>query len=285
MTHRAKYLCCSWLVFLVACSSEHMLGDETLAAGNFPPVSSFDDPGPFATTVTTQAGVACTFHRPTALGQGGLTHPVILWGNGTGASPSTYAQLLSHWASHGFIAAAANTSNAGNGTQMIACLDFLVSANGDPSSVFFQKVDTQRVGASGHSQGGAGTLMAGRDARVDATAPVQPFITFIPGGGAFDRNSIGQQNGDMFLLSGSADFVARPARHQAPVFDGTNVPVVWGTLSGASHFEALGDAGDFRGPLTAWFRFQLMDDASAGDVFFGDCDLCNTPGWNVQFRN
>jgi len=248
-------------------------------AGTFPSVTSFGNPGPFATTSTNVSN--CTIFRPTTLGQGGVTHPVIIWGNGTGASPSSYAALLTHLASHGFIVAAANTANAGNGSQMLSCLTFVISQNATSGSVFFHHVDIDRVGASGHSQGGAGTIMAGRDARVKVTAPLQPYIRAIQGGGTFATASIGQQRGPMFLVSGGADTIAVPNTHQRPVFSGANVAVVWGTLAGATHFEAGGNAGDFRAPVTAWFRAKLMDDASAARLFPPTCTLCTTAGWSV----
>lgn len=260
------------------------LGVSSQAAGTFPSVTSFSSRGPFATTVQT-LGFSCTVHRPTILGQGGVTHPVVIWGNGTGASPSIYSGLLSHLASHGFIVVAANTTNSGSGSQMLTCLTNVITANSQRSSVFFQRVDITRVGASGHSQGGAGTIMAGRDARVDVTAPIQPYITPIFGGGTFSRSSIGEQQGPMLLLSGSRDTIAIPAVQQQPVFDGTNVPVFWATAIGATHFEAAGSAGVFRGPLTAWFRSALMDDAAAAAVFSTPCTLCTTAGWTIEQRN
>jgi hypothetical protein len=167
---------------------------------------------------------------------------------------------------------------------MLNCLTFMTTQNNTSGSVFFQRVDLQRVGAAGHSQGGAGTIMAGRDPRVRATAPMQPYIGLIPGGGTFAMASIGQQQGPMFLVSGASDTVAVPSRHQAPVFNGTNVPVVWGTLAGASHGVSSGNAGGFRGPVTAWFRARLMDDASAARLFPTTCTLCTTPGWTVRTR-
>ena len=57
-------------------------------AGTFPSVSDFAASGPFSTT-SGSLGLSCTVYRPSTLGQNGVTHPVILWGNGTGASPST----------------------------------------------------------------------------------------------------------------------------------------------------------------------------------------------------
>src|SRR5665811_331154 len=49
------------------------------------------------------APVAFTLFRPTDLAQGGLCHPVVTWGNGTGAMPSIYRSLLNQLASHGFV--------------------------------------------------------------------------------------------------------------------------------------------------------------------------------------
>jgi hypothetical protein len=255
---------------------------ERQAAGSFPPVASFSEPGPFATTQHAMGD--CTVHRPTALGQGGVTHPVVLWGNGTTAAPFIYAGLLSHLASHGFIVAAANTSNAGDGSQMLACLDGVLAAHASPASPYFQRVDPGRVGASGHSQGGAGTIMAGRDPRVRVTAPLQPYIGWIPFGGAFSRAAIGQQQGPMFLVSGSADLIAIPGLHQRPVYDEINRPVFWANRSLATHLEPIGGAGAYRGPVTAWFRAWLMGDADAAELFGSPCTLCADPSWKIHFR-
>jgi predicted dienelactone hydrolase len=284
---KVVFAVCSAL--LGACVGEDLgddveVGVETQEAGVFPSVTSFSARGPFATTQ--QALGACTVHRPVALGQGGVTHPVILWGNGTGTTPATYSALLSHLASHGFIVAAANTSNAGNGSQMLTCLNNVIGANATAGNVLFGRVDTARVGASGHSQGGAGTIMAGRDARVRVTAPIQPFITFIPGGGLFSNASIGQQRGPMLLLGGSLDTIAVPAVQQLPVFGGVNQRVFWAERAGATHFEAVGNAGAFRELVTAWFRMFLMDDTRADDLFQNPCTLCfDTLGWDIRQRN
>jgi hypothetical protein len=215
------------------------------------------------------------------LGQDGVTYPVILWGNGTGAAPVNYQGLLNHLASYGFIVSAANTTNAGDGSQMLECLALVSAQNESASSPLFHHVDARRVGATGHSQGGAGAIMAGRDARVAATAPLQPYILPITGGGAFVAMSVSQQRGPMFLLSGGADVIAPSNINQRPVFDDANVSVVWATLLTADHTLPFGDGGSYRGPLTAWFRYLLMGDNSAAQYFPPACTLCVTPGWSV----
>jgi hypothetical protein len=247
---------------------------------SFPPVTDFAAPGPFPTTSAPE-GPACTMFRPTNLGEGGLLHPVIVWGNGTTNTPSSYTALFNHFASHGFIVAAANTSNSGSGAEMIGCLDYMLAQNGAAGSPYQGRIDANRLASSGYSQGGGGALMAGRDPRFTVTAPVAPYIVLPLGG--FSRSSVGQQTHPMFLLSGSSDTVAAPSSNQAPIFSEAQVPIVWGTLAGATHFEVLGDGKGFRGPLTAWFRFKLMGDASAGAMFEKNpCNLCTANGWSVQ---
>ncbi|MCC5812170.1 MAG: hypothetical protein JJU06_17570 [Ectothiorhodospiraceae bacterium] len=247
----------------------------------FPLVGDFAADGPYSVT-SSNVNLSCRVYRPEDLGAGSLQHPIIIWGNGTGATPTTYRGLLEHWASHGFVVAAARTSNAGSGEQMIGCLDWLESQNASSSGTYAGNLDMNRIGASGHSQGGGGSIMAGRDSRITATAPMQPYIL----GLGHETSSQRQQHGPMFLMSGSRDTIAGPRLNQQPVFNRANVPVFWGTLSGAGHFEPTGSAGDFRGPATAWFRYQLMDDELAMDEFIGPtCGLCQDRSWDVERKD
>ncbi|WP_394560294.1 alpha/beta hydrolase [Aquipseudomonas alcaligenes] len=244
----------------------------------FPAVSSFDASGPYATSNQSE-GPSCRIYRPSTLGQNGVRHPIILWGNGTGATPDTYAALLTHWASHGFVVAAAETSDAGTGQEMLACLSYLVQANGSTSGVYAGKLNAGRVGTSGHSQGGGGSIMAGQDERVRTTAPIQPYTL----GLGHNNSSQSKQKGPMFLMSGGGDTIAFPYLNAQPVYTRANVPVFWGERRTVSHFEPVGNGGAYRGPATAWFRYQLMNDQNASSTFNGTlCSLCVSPLWTVK---
>ena len=208
-------------------------------------VEDYDGRGPYAVK-NTQAGPGCAIFRPTDLGD--RKHPVILWGNATNTMPAIYGPMLNQWASHGFIVAAAITGQAGTGREMLGCLDWLEKENAREGSILKGAVDLAHVGASGHSQGGTGAIMAGRDPRVTATAPIQPYTT----GVKYEQGVEAKQNGPMLLLSGGADQVADPARNQAPVFEGANVAVVWATLKGAGHSTpSTRDNGAYRPVTTA----------------------------------
>jgi predicted dienelactone hydrolase len=191
---------------------------------------AYDAPGPNK-TVTEAGGEACTIVRPEALGQGGARHPVVLWGNGTGQRPAGYRAILENLASWGFIAAAANTTNAGTGVEVLSCLDWLTAENSRQGSPYQGKVDTTKVGTSGHSQGGGGSIMAGRDPRVKATAPVQPYTLRL----GYVAGAQKLQHGPMLMTSGGADTIARPDMNQQIVFDEVNQPIFWATLKDSSH--------------------------------------------------
>lgn len=239
----------------------------------------FEARGPYAVK-NTQAGPGCHIFRPAELRD--KARPVILWGNGTNVPVTVYAPMLSQWASHGFIVAAALTGSAGTGKEMLGCLDWLERENVRAGSVFEGAVDATRVGASGHSQGGAGAIMAGRDKRVIATAPIQPYTI----GPRYEAGAEARQHGPMLLLSGGADQVADAARNHAPVFAKANAGATWATLKGAGHATpSTRDSGAYRPATTAWFLYQLMGDAQAASMFEGErCGYCVDPAWSAVRR-
>jgi pimeloyl-ACP methyl ester carboxylesterase len=241
--------------------------------------SPYDRRGPYEVKQTL-AGPGCHFFRPILA----RAHPspVILWGNATNTMVVRYAPMLTQWASHGFIVGASMSGNAGSGRDMLACLDFLEKENAREGSVFYGAVDPSRVGASGHSQGATGAIMAGRDPRIETTAPIEPATR----GQRYEPGAEKQQHGPMLLLSGDADNITEPLSNHKFVFDDANVPVVWATLIGAGHnAPAVQDSGPYRPATTAWFLWQLMGDERAGSLFKGSaCGYCIDPGWVLQTR-
>jgi len=254
----------------------------TSPSGCWPPVTGdYTADGPYKAMTTDNTSVMCTIIQPTTLAANGCLNPLIVWGNGTVNTPSTYAALFSHWATHGFIIAAADTSNAGSGKEMLACLQYMLDQNKMSGGPFYNHIDTGNIAVSGYSQGGAGCLEAGEDPRFKVLAPVSPYIVLSLGG--YDTSAIMKQVHPMFMISGSADSVAVPSNNQQPIFSTSMVPIFWGTHAGSTHFEVLGAGGAYAGPLTAWFRYQLMGDTDARDWFEKPaCKLCSATGWTVQ---
>ncbi|MGO9836323.1 MAG: hypothetical protein ACLP1X_19140 [Polyangiaceae bacterium] len=242
--------------------------------------TDFSTDGPLTPTSADNTTVACTIFQPTVLGSAGCLNPVIIWGNGTFNTPSNYTALFNHFASQGFIVAAADTSNSGSGTEMLACLTYIIGQNTTSGSPFEGHIDVNNIASSGYSQGGAGCLEAGIDPRFKVTAAVSPYIVIALGG--YNTDSVMMQTHPMFLISGSADTVAVPSNNQEPIFMQAPVPIFWATHAGSTHFEVLNNGGAYEGPLTAWFRYKLMGDPAAEAWFEKPCDLCSASGWTVQ---
>ncbi|MGW8883817.1 alpha/beta hydrolase family protein [Streptomyces sp. NPDC055749] len=237
--------------------------------------SDYGAPGPYATEV--EVGAVTTLYYPRDIAQSNRRHPVIVWGNGTFAFPVVYRDLLLHWASQGFIVAAANTPQSNLGISMRAGIDMLTRRNADPDSIFRDRVDLEHIGASGHSQGGAAAIVVGADPRVDTILPIQPG----------PLANINDAHVPALLLAGQKDSIVFPFLVKAFYDAADHIPAVYGELRGADHFTVVGDPGPFAAPTTAWFRAQLMGDQAAGTEFFGpNCGICvDTTTWSDVRRN
>jgi predicted dienelactone hydrolase len=246
--------------------------------------------GPFTTVTETNVGpaagmgadggppVAFTLFRPSDLTQGGLCHPVITWGNGTGTGPSTYRVLLNHLASHGFVVIASDSPNVaqGNPPPMVAGVTWVLEQNADPTSVMYQRIDTTHVGATGHSQGAFATTMAGADAHITTIAPIC--------GASTQRNL----HGPALLICGGMDTTV-PCSTVMTAFNGiTNQPIMLADDLAATHvnwvtFRAGGALSIVEVAVTAWMRVQLMGDTALRPRFYGaSCALCTDAAWQVM---
>lgn len=244
--------------------------------------------GPFETVTETDVGptagigenaqpVAFTMFRPAELGQGGLCHPVVTWGNGTGSSPSLYGVLLRHLASHGFVVIASDSPNVADGDPppMVAGVTWVLEQNDDPSSTLYQHIDVTHVGATGHSQGGFATTTAGGDSQITTIAPLC--------GASTQRNL----HGPALLLCGGEDTTV-PCSNIQRAFDGIdNQPVMLADYLTADHANWVTFRGTDVSPMevavTAWMRLQLMGDTSLRPWFYGSsCQLCTDSDWQIS---
>ena len=245
-------------------------------------------PGPFTAVTEENVGplagegedgepVAFTMFRPQELGQAGLCHPVVSWGNGTGSSPGLYGVLLRHLASHGFVVIASNSPNVADGDPppMVAGVTWVIEQNDDPSSVLYRHIDVTHVGGTGHSQGGFATTQAGGDDQITTIAPLC--------GAANQRNL----HGPALLLCGGQDDVV-PCSSIQNAFDGIdNQPVMLANYLEADHANWVTFRGTEISPMetavVAWMRVHLMGDTSLRSWFYGaSCGLCTDSAWEIS---
>jgi hypothetical protein len=234
---------------------------------------------------TNQAGVNLNFalytvYRPATWPSGPI--PVITWGNGTCAQPEGYGALLRYVASYGFFVVAANSREAGSGTPppMLNALTYAAAANMDSTSPYYQKLDMTRVGAMGHSQGGAATATASSDVRI------KDIIMFSPVGA-----TLSSVTKPYLVLSGDNDIAGFTPTSMASDITAATVPAA------GIYFHMVPDTGNFSGHLTLmlqpqrvvvptkdWWLMMLESDATSKSEFEGsNCGLCNMAS-ELQFE-
>ncbi|MDO3649867.1 hypothetical protein Q3A91_23115 [Nocardia mangyaensis] len=277
-------------------------------------------PGPWAVAertgldCCTSTGDSYDIWYPADLGEGGVTHPVITWGNGTMADPQEYAHLLAHLASWGFVVIAADRTDTGTGIQLLDAVRYLTRENSDANSIFGGKLDIDAVGATGHSQGGLGAFNAlARGAGAVSTAvtlemPMAVVCASLPtvDGQSACIDPTAVTAGSVLLVNGSADGISPATQALPPEVIGmqsmqayydalpADVPKARAAVVGAQHNDIQGQPhctnlscteGVYRylGYVTAWFMDHLRGDTRARGAFLADTgELLHNLYWSDQ---
>ena len=215
-------------------------------------------------------------------------YPVVVFVNGTGVAASRYQPVFAHLASWGFIAVGNEDPSTWEGKKADATLSWLLAANEDETSMFYHRVDTERIGITGHSQGGVGVFSAmnetehkefykcavslsptQEDLAAALKMPYDPSKTTIP---------------VMILASAPSDVITLKGLHD--MFQKISTDVVIARRSNTDHGQML-YAGD--GYVTAWFMWQLQGDEAAGAAFTGEnAEILHNANWQdvmIAFPN
>ena len=218
-------------------------------------------------------------YYPAQLEDSGDQWPAVVFVNGTGVYAAKYPALFRHLASWGFIVLGNEDPGTFSGDSTDATLAWLLEQNGDPDSVFYQKVDTAHMGLSGHSQGGVGVFNA---------------ISEQPNGGLYTCSvSLSPTQED---LAAALNIPYDPSKTVIPtlVLAGTSNDVItpegmeklYGKLGGPKAMALRTDtdhgsmlySGD--GYVTAWLMYWLRGDEEAGKAFWGEApELAGNPNW------
>ncbi|MBQ3830630.1 MAG: hypothetical protein II813_06925 [Spirochaetales bacterium] len=220
-------------------------------------------------------------YYPSVMDKGSLEWPVVIFSNGTGVKASTYASLLSHLASWGFIVMGTEEKNSWNGFSSEMCLRLIMKLNetetveGWDDNPFYGHVDTSRIGVSGHSQGGVGVINAATENKngdkVKAIFSASPTNMELAEGLMWDYDP-GLVTCPIFLVSstGSAD--------EDLVVSGSQLDEIYDALpdtitkikarrNDANHGDMLSYSDGY---MTAWFMWQLCGDNEASKAFVGE---------------
>jgi Chlorophyllase enzyme len=255
------------------------------AATTYPIESTYAVNGSWAVTtgsITDGAGVTYSVYRPTDLGVGGFQHPIVSWGNGTNAVPSQYSGLLTRLASWGFVVVASNSTATGYGTEITAAAQAMVAANGQPASPYYQKLDTGKIAAVGHSQGAGGSTRAviANPGLFTTLVPIAlPARHWVSAGQEYDTAQVTRP---VFFVGGSTDWLIASPSTLTGYYNRVPGAAAIGVLRGAGHNTIQGTGGGFPAYITAWLLYQLRGDANAKNVFVGTRELLSNTNWQNQ---
>ena len=221
-------------------------------------------------------------YYPKELTESSESYPVVVMVNGTGVYSSKYPALFKHLASWGFIVIGNEDPSTCSGSSADATLVWLLSENEKPDSCFYQKVDTEHIGISGHSQGGVGVFNAINEQPHGRlyTCAVSLSPTQLDLAEALNMHyEPDKTNIPVFILAASEnDVITSDGAKQ--LYDAVKNDKVIALRNGMDHGKMLYSADGY---VTAWFMWYLKDDAEAAKVFTGDApELLSNPLYQEQ---
>lgn len=208
---------------------------------------------------------------PKALETTDAKYPVIAWANGTGCITPLYYQLFEIWAEQGYVVVADANVMTADGESLIASIDYILSKNADPDSVFYGKIDADNIGASGHSQGGRAAVNAcAKDSRIKCILSIA---------GASNAEEASGVTCPAFYMTGSADLIVFSPMWVQPSYEASKVPSVYACLKMAPHTTCIivPDEIGYYGAL--WFDLFLKGQSDNLAIFVPGGQLSQDSDW------
>ena len=194
-------------------------------------------------------------------GQGGVRHPIIVWGNGYTNTVDIWQGFLSRLATYGFVVVAPEQTQV-TAAHMNAAIDYVLRLANDPASGDCGKIDTTKIGATGYSLGGAGAISVGSNARITST------FFFASNG------NVRNLKAPWGVIGGDMDTAFNWTAISTAV-TGSTQPAFGAALAGIDHNRVAGN-GKAQEGLIGWMRWRFMGDQAGHDMFVGPtCKICS----------
>ena len=97
---------------------------------------------------------------PSEMENGTKTYPLIVVANGSNTPALIYQPYFERLASWGFVVIGNDDKQTGTGDTTSETLNYMLSLNKDTNSIFCGRIDEDKIGIAGYSQGGAAAIRA-----------------------------------------------------------------------------------------------------------------------------
>ena len=255
-------------------------------------------PGAYETTTVTVKAEdenikAYEIVYPSEMENSGKTYPVVVMVNGSSDPAKRHIAILEHLASYGFIVVSNDDAATGSGETTSKTLAYILAENENPDSIFYHKLDIDRFGISGGSQGACGALRAitefenGSIYKTVYTGSC-PSADLAEGiGWTYDVKKI-TIPWFMTASTGKDDAeTVSPVEKMIINYENLaeGIPCVLARRKDCTHNDVQTWADGY---MTAWFCWQLKNDETAAKVFTGDSPeiMENINNWqDVRIKN
>ena len=226
----------------------------------------------------------------------GKKYPLVLMVNGTGVEYPKYEATFKHLSSWGFIVAGNDDPSTCGGDSVVKTLQYILNLNNQKNNIFYNKIDIDKIGLSGHSQGGCGVFNA-----ITKHGDLSKYFKCAFASSTTTKSLIEKLNLKPFKYepelvnipimivcsNGNADNGICPFNETKENYDKIvgNTKKVLGLRKNVDHGDMLVAHDPY---MTAWFCFILKNDEVAGKAFIGkDAEfLRNNENWmNCQINN
>lgn len=212
-------------------------------------------------------------YYPSALTGTKQAYPAVVMVNGSGTPATRYPALFEHLASWGFVVIGNEDPGTGTGASADKTTEKLLALNRDPQSPFYGRIAEDRIGISGHSQGGAGVFNAitsqPHHAVYRTAVALSPTNEQLARSLHWDYDPKAVQTPILILAGTKGDFEMKlvlPEKDMTSLYDQIPSPKVMARRRDTEHGQMLYEADGY---VTAWLRWQLMGDEYAGKAFIG----------------
>ena len=225
----------------------------------------------------------------------GKKYPLVIMVNGTGIEYRKYEPTLKHLSSWGFIVAGNDDPSTATGDSVVKTLQYILNLNNSNNSIFYNKIDIDKIGLSGHSQGGCGVFNA-----ITKHNDLSKYFKCAFASSTTTKSLIAQWKLEPFkyepekvnipimivISNGNWDKSICPYNETKENYDkiSKNLKKVLGVRKGVDHGDMLVAHDPY---MTAWFCYILLNDSEAGKAFCGNnAEFLNNNNWeNCEINN
>ena len=198
-------------------------------------------------------------------------YPVLVWANGTMCAPILYTNLLHGVAARGYVVVASSEMMSADGKAQIAAIDYVFEQSMDENSVLCGKIDPEKIGAFGHSQGGRSSVnAAAADGRISCIVSIA---------GSSYTSEASKCSTPALFLTGSSDVVVLSSLWVKPAYNKVKGPAVYASAKGAIHTTCVTNADKYIDYCASWFDAWLLKDQSAMNRFKSGGMLSKDSNW------